>query len=320
MARWDELVALADEPHLLQTAGWATIKAAAGWECRRYLLCEGDHTVGLAQVLVRRLPLGLTLAYVPRGPLVAPASLGPALAARRSALGRERAVCLLADPEAPEDAATLDGVSQSGAARSPVYIQPRRTLLIGLTPEPGELLAAMAKKTRQYIHKAERAGVVTLESDDVERFVRVLRRVAARDAFAVHDAAYFSALREAFGDRLHLFFATVDGVDAGALLVIRLGDRAWELYGGWSGVAPEHRPFHLLKWRALLRLRALGVRRYDMWGLDEDGSLAGVERFKRGFGGEMATWVGMLEAPVTPFLWPIWRILGRRRLARTAFA
>ena len=320
MARWDELVGLADEPHLLQTVGWAAIKAAAGWDCRRFLLRDGDRTMGLAQVLIRRLPLGLTLAYVPRGPLVASASLGPALFALRKALGRERAVCLLADPEAHEDAATLAGVSQSGAARSPVYIQPRRTLLIGLEPEPSELLAAMAKKTRQYIHKAERAGVVTVESDDLGRFVRILRRVAVRDGFAIHDAAYFTALRATFGDRLHLFFATVDGADAGALLVVRFGDRAWELYGGWSGVAPEHRPFHLLKWRALLRLRALGVRRYDMWGLYEDGSLAGVERFKRGFGGETATWVGMLEAPVTPWLWPIWRTLGRRRLARTALA
>src|SRR5438034_112405 len=120
---------------------------------------------------------------------------------------------------------------------------------------------------------------------------------------------------EAFGDALHLRMARVDGEDVGALLVIRIGDRAWELFGGWSGAHSEKRPFYLLKWHSLMQMKELGVRRYDMWGLAEGDELSGVETFKLGFGGEVTPWIGALETPVTAFLFPLWRFGARRRLA-----
>ena len=104
-------------------------------------------------------------------------------------------------------------------------------------------------------------------------------------------------------------------------MLARMGDRAWELYGGWSGTHGEDRPFYLLKWRAIRLMAGLGVRRYDMWGLTEgaaDDPLAGVENFKLGFGGEVVEWIGALETPVVPWLFPLWQLAGRRRLARAA--
>jgi len=78
----------------------------------------------------------------------------------------------------------------------------------------------------------------------------------------------------------------------------------------------------------MLRMRALGAVRYDMWGLSEGGDrqasggsadvLAGVENFKLGFGGEIAEWIGALEVPVRPMLYPLWQLAARRRLARSA--
>jgi lipid II:glycine glycyltransferase (peptidoglycan interpeptide bridge formation enzyme) len=62
-------------------------------------------------------------------------------------------------------------------------------------------------------------------------------------------------------------------------------------------------------------MKEVGVRRYDMWGLAEGDELAGVENFKLGFGGEIVPWIGALETPVTPFLFPLWRFGARRRLA-----
>jgi len=189
-----------------------------------------------------------------------------------------------------------------------------------LAQEPDALQAAMKKKTRQYIHKAERGGVVTEQTNDLDRFLAVLRAVAARDRFALHSRAYFEKLVSALGDRAEMLIARVGDEDAGAMLVARVEDRAWELYGGWSGAHGELRPFYLLKWRAMLRMRAKGARRYDMWGLAEgaDDPLAGVENFKLGFGGEVVEWIGALEIPVRPMLYPLWTLGARRRLARSA--
>ena len=230
-------------------------------------------------------------------------------------LGRGMTVSLLCDPEAAENDSLAKALEAEGIRRSPVYVQPRRTLLMDLTQDAETMLGAMRKKTRQYIHKAEREGVVTEKTTDLARFHRVLRTVAERDQFGIHDLGYFASLVEAFGDALHLRMARVDREDVGALLVIRIGDRAWELFGGWSGAHSEKRPFYLLKWHSLMQMKELGVRRYDMWGLAEGDELAGVENFKLGFGGEITPWIGALETPVTAFLFPLWRFGARRRLA-----
>ena len=275
---------------------------------------------GVAQVLLKPLPLGLWVAYAPRGPLVPPERLADAITAVRDALAREPCASLLCDPEAPDDPAVRASVVHAGVRPSPVFVQPRRTLLMDLSLDTEQLLGAMRRKTRQYIHKAERSGVATTETVDLERFLRVLGAVARRDHFAIHSRDYFERLLSAFGERAHLMLARVGEDDAGALLLVRMADRAWELYGGWSGVHAEARPFYLLKWRAMLRMRQLGVRRYDMWGLAEgaDDPLAGVENFKLGFGGDVVTWIGALETPVRPMLYPLWQLAARRRLARSA--
>jgi lipid II:glycine glycyltransferase (peptidoglycan interpeptide bridge formation enzyme) len=316
---WDQLVVATGRPHIVQTLAWAELKAETGWTARRFILDDGAQR-GVAQVLVRRLPLGVTVAYSPRGPLIPAERLSEGIAALRDALSRERCASLLCDPEVVADADLDRSLELAGIRRSPVHVQPGRTLLMDLGREPEELLAAMKKKTRQYIHKAERAGVVTEETKDLDRFLAVLRIVAERDRFALHSRQYFATLLEGFGDRAQMLMARVGGDDAGAMLLARLDDRAWELYGGWSGAHDEARPFYLLKWRAMLRMRAQGARRYDMWGLAErkDDPLAGVENFKLGFGGEVVEWVGALEIPVRPMLYPLWQLGARRRLARSA--
>jgi lipid II:glycine glycyltransferase (peptidoglycan interpeptide bridge formation enzyme) len=305
-------------PHLLQSTGWAEVKSATGWRAERFILEEGDAFAGCVQVLRKRLVRGVDLAYAPRGPLVDDERLPDAIGALRKALGRGLTVSLLCDPEAGESDALAKALEERGIHRSPVYVQPRRTLLMDLTQDADAMLGGMRKKTRQYIHKAEREGVVTEKTTDLARFHRVLRTVAERDRFGIHSLEYFASLVEAFGDALSLRMARVDGEDVGALLVIRIGDRAWELFGGWSGAHSEKRPFYLLKWHSLMQMKELGVRRYDMWGLAEGDELAGVENFKLGFGGEVVTWIGSLETPVRPMLYPLWQLAGRRRLARSA--
>jgi lipid II:glycine glycyltransferase (peptidoglycan interpeptide bridge formation enzyme) len=271
-------------------------------------------------VLLKPLPLGLSVAYAPRGPLVAPERLADAIAALRHALASERCASLLCDPEAADDPQIRASLARAGVRASPVFVQPRRTLLMDLSKGDDELFGAMRKKTRQYIHKAERAGVVTEEKRDLDRFMRILSAVGQRDHFAIRSRDYFEKLLAAFGDRALLMFARVGDEDAGAMLLVRMADRAWELYGGWSGAHAEARPFYLLKWRAMLRMRQLGVRRYDMYGLAEnaDDPLAGVENFKLGYGGEVAEWIGALETPVHRALYPLWQLAARRRLARSA--
>ena len=64
--QWDEFLNQYPDAHLLQTSAWGVLKAAFGWRSLR--IAVGG--IG-AQVLFRRLPLGYSLAYLPKGPVCA---------------------------------------------------------------------------------------------------------------------------------------------------------------------------------------------------------------------------------------------------------
>ena len=317
-AHWDDLVLATGRAHFLQTKPWAEAKALTGWRAERYVLGDG----GVGQVLLKPLALGLTLAYAPRGPLAVHGLADAVVAVRTQLASRHRCVALLCDPEVPDSADLLRGLERVGVRRAPVYVQPRRTLLVNAQIDAAALMEGMRKKTRQYIRKAERAGVVIEETDDLERAHRVLRIVGERDRFAVHSLDHLARLRAGFGDRFNVLMARIGPEDVGTLMLVRMAERAWELYGGWSGTHAEDRPFYLLKWRAIQRMRQLGVARYDMWGLaetDDPGNpMRGVTEFKLGFGGDVVEWIGAIETPVMRWLYPAWQLLGRRRLARAA--
>ena len=189
----------------MQTRGWAEAKALTGWRASRFVLPGG-----LAQILVKAdLPAGLSVAYAPRGPLVDDASLAEAIGALRRALGGRRCAALLCDPEsAPSDTLWRD-LARAGVRRAPVFVQPRRTLLLDPSQDPEAMLAAMRKKTRQYIRKAERAGVATEETTDLARFHRLLRIVGERDRFAVRSLEYLERLQAGLGERMLVLIATV---------------------------------------------------------------------------------------------------------------
>lgn len=317
--RWDALVESTGVPHVLQSRGWAEVKRAGGWRTQRFVLHMDGAFAGVAQVLVRALPLGQAYAYAPRGPLLRdvrdlPAAVGAVAEALRGG------VALLVDPEIGDDGALAAALEHAGLRRV-APVQPRRTLVIDLAAEPADLLAGMRRKTRQYVRKAERDGVATEESDDINSFYEIERVVADRRRFGIHERPYFDAIWRTFAPegRANLFFARCDGKRVATLLVLRWGERAWEMFGGPTGECAEQRPFYLLKWRAMLRMRALGVRSYDMWGLAEsdrpDDPLAGVENFKLGFGGEERAYVGAWEAPLHRALYPLWRLASRLRPA-----
>ena len=60
---------------------------------------------------------------------------------------------------------------------------------------------------------------------------------------------------------------------------------------GWTGDAGRRvRAQNLLLWHAVERLKAAGIRWFDLGGINADA--AGVAHFKRGMGGEIVNLVG----------------------------
>lgn len=333
-AAWETFTATHPAGHLLQSAGWAAFKAAWGWQPWRLLLCDAGQPRAAALVLFRRLPLGRSIAYIPRGPVAAPDD-GAALAALWSAIHAEArrrgAIFLTVEPnwaEAMPD--TARRLAPWGFQPSASHIQPPATILLDLRPEPDAILAQMKQKWRYNIRLAARKGVTVRvgAAADFAVYGALMAETGERDGFGVRPADYYRDAWQHFqphGSRL--LIAEFEGAPLAALVAFRHGHTAWYLYGASSNRERNRMPNHLLQWTAMLWAREAGASRYDFWGIPPEvppdrelaeeeygsGGLWGVFRFKQGFGGQIVHYPGAFDYVYSrPLFWAAQQAIARR--------
>jgi lipid II:glycine glycyltransferase (peptidoglycan interpeptide bridge formation enzyme) len=307
---WDDFVA-SRGGHILQSTVWGELKSRFGWRTHRIALMRNETMVAGAQILYRRLPLGLQFAYIPRGPVVdynddnTVAALFDALYHAAKSRG---AFILKIEPNIPASnfqLATFDLHSLISNLVPSNAIQPRTTIHLDLTRDLATILAQMKPKWRYNIRLAERKGVRVREGcvDDLPVFYRLQQITSVRDHFAIHSAAYYRAAFELFTQRdyARLFVAEYASEPLAMIFVTAFGGEAIYLYGASSNEHRERMPNHALHWAAMQWAKARGCARYDLWGLgattDADANTAhGLYQFKQGFGGQIVQYAGGYDA------------------------
>lgn len=308
---WNAFVEAAPYRSFPQLWEWGELREPFGWKPLR--IAVGDDPAGppraAAQVLLRRMPVvGWRLAYVPRGPVgdLDEAPVRDALFAALRDLARTEGVATVkVDPEATRESA-LGAALLTPPWRAAAKVQPPRTRVIDLTTGEEELRAALKRKHRQYVNKAERAGIVieTLDGSADEAtakvalddFYRIYVDTAERAGFVARAQHYYERVWSIFAPTGHarLAFATRDGERLATLFHFLCGDRAAEAFGGMTDAGAESRANYLLKWESIRGLKGEGYATYDLWGL----ATGGIAQFKEGFGGQQVDYVGARDLPL----------------------
>lgn len=339
-AVWERTLVSLPTAHALQSWAWGEFKSRWGWQAERLLWFKHDTPVAAAQILRRAIPrTPWSFLYVSKGPALDygnPALAAQVLADLESYARRTRALFIKIDPDVPRaygepqpgqplepvGQATLDLLAQRGWRFSPEQIQFRNTVLINLTPEPEALLEAMKPKWRYNIRLAERKGVTIQPGSaaDLPAFYAMYTQTAARDGFLIRPAAYYQDVWQQFlaAGQAELLLASVEGQVVSGLILFIFGPTAWYMYGASTGQRRETMPNHLLQWAAICRARERNCCIYDMWGapdvFNEDDRMAGVYRFKSGFGGQVVQGLGAFDYPVNrPLYWAFTTALPRLR-------
>lgn len=307
---WDAFVHGAPGGHHVQTSRWAHVKAVQGWRAARVVALQGGAIAGGAQLLLRDLPVGGTLAYAPRAPLVPrePALERAVLDAVDALCARERVLYLKLQP--PGDRHDLGPVLEArGYVASDLEAAPVATVRVDVTRPDDELLAAMRTTTRANVRKAQRRGLTVREGGaaDLAAFQRVIEATAARQHFHAYPASYYGAMWEAFAPGGHAGLLLVeDGAEpVSAALLIGYGDTVLYKMGGWTGGAVSQRPNERMHWAAFAWTRERGYRWYDFEGIKphmaravqagDVAAVAGTDGFKLGWGGEIALFPGAYD-------------------------
>lgn len=336
---WDELVARQRDGHILQSWAWGELKARFGWRPLRIAITDGT-SVAAAQVLIRPL-YGLSIAYVPRGPLFAGKEwLDRALLQLlRRIARRRRAVFLRLEPNVLESAAEanhLHSFLQVNCFTPADPLQPHSSIHLDLTPEPATLFAAFSKGHRADIRRAERNGVsvrVGTTSADLDTFYTIMEATGVRQNFGIHTHAYYQAVWRLFGADVCLLLAQQHGVVIAAFLVFGWGSEAQYMYSGATDAGLKSGANHLLQWHAIQWARQRGYVTYDLWGIpdafgrmmrgpsDEQAQLEqaakahplyGAYRFKKGWGGRIVRYLPAYDQVYLPLVYWLWQ----RRMAQ----
>ena len=313
---WKEYIQKYPDAHILQSAEWGELKSAFGWKAVR--VQAGTIAV---QILFRKLPLGLTIAYLPK-----PAAK---IFGKNTALGEEidrvckahKAIFLKVEPdewEKGDDTLSLTGWRIGDA------IQPPRTIVVDLSGTEDEILARMKQKTRYNIRLAKKKGVTVRAWNDIAAFNEMMQVTGGRDGFGVHSQAYYQRAYDLFQKTgtAELLVAEYEGKPLAAVMVFISGKRSWYMYGASNNEERNKMPTYLVQWKAMRWAKERGATEYDLWGVpDKDEEtlekhftgtqrnegLWGVYRFKRGFGGEVKRAAQALDRVYKPLLYAIYR-------------
>jgi peptidoglycan pentaglycine glycine transferase (the first glycine) len=320
LSEWNAFLNENAHAHLLQSGEWGELKSHFGWEAVR--IVEG--TSG-AQILFRRLPLGLSFAYLPKGPVSTREPGNAFWGSVEKACTDRRAVFLKVEQDGWREIPPGFSIKRTGFQTSPQHIQPAGTLLISLDATEEEIFDRMKPKTRYNIRLAGRKEVLARTSADIDKFHRLLNITGHRKEFHVHSLEYYQRAYSLFhpAGKCELFFAEFQDQTLAAVMVFLQGKQAYYLYGASSDEQRNRKPTYPLQWEAIQWAHRMGCTEYDMWGIpdgiqedaggddeERDDGLWGVYRFKRGFGGEIRHALPPLDRIYNPLFYKLylWRI------------
>jgi peptidoglycan pentaglycine glycine transferase (the first glycine) len=286
--------------HPLQLWGWGETKAAHNWTVERVFVSQDETIIGGAQLLIRHLPWPFrALVYVARGPVCDEKDREVVLTQLSDYAQRQhKAVALSIEP----DWETMHPLK--GWRRSANTILIPRTVILDLSRGEEELLAAMTKKTRQYIRKSgsEAIEIRKLHTrEELRACLEIYKETATRAQFGIHRDQYYFDIFDNLGDHSPIFAAFSQGHPVTFLWLAISQTTAFELYGGMNDEGQQLRANYALKWHVIQTMKEWGIERYDFNGLLNDG----VSTFKQGFADHENLLVGTYDKPLSP-LYMIW--------------
>jgi peptidoglycan pentaglycine glycine transferase (the first glycine) len=288
---WRREAARFDDVNMIQLWEYAEAKARTGrWTAERVVFEEDGAVVGMAQAVVRHLPVGRGgLVWVNRAPLHraagAPADALPRmLDAMRQHWVAGRKMYLRVAPTVTTGAG---GFAPRGFR--PTGMPGWAAGTVDLRPDEDALRAGLRQKWRNCLNKAERMGAEVREGSDgplLESFLAAYAGTLAQADYRKSTTPELLAEMNRLlppGERFHVLQAAVDGEPVAWVLVLRYGRRAEYIGAVTTSAGRRVNAGQLLLWRSLLAMKQAGATEFDVGGYDPDQrDDSGPGRFKHG--------------------------------------
>ncbi len=301
---WSKILAKYPEANFLQSPEWAKVNELVGHKP----LIEHDELRWWCLMIVKNAKRGRYL-EVPGGPLVdwQDRSAVSAVFQKIQDVARaENCVFVRLRPQLRiEQQELLSGLN---LRKAPMHLHAEHTVILDLTKSEDELLAEMRRQTRYDVRRSAKLGMTVTYDNTPELFAefhQVQTQTATRQHFYAPDLTMLEAERTAFGDDARIYVAKSDADEPVAYgLFLINGSEADYFEAASTDLHLKLPGAYALQWQAIRDFKAMGLQRYNLWGIAPPGQpehrYAKVTTFKKGFGGEVVEFIPAQDLVIKP--------------------
>lgn len=329
-AQWSAITQRYPEANFLQSPSWRKMNQLVG---HKVIIDSTRDTWCL--MIVKNAKRGRYL-EVPGGPLVDwdnETEVQRIFTVIRTTAQQENCVFVRLRPQLSRSPEHEERLRALGAKLAPMHLHAESTVMIDLDASEEQLLKAMRKQTRYEVRRAAKLGLQVEWGNSrelFEEFHQVQTETATRQHFVPPDLKTLLAERAAFGQNARLYVARTSEGAAVAYGLILIDGAEAEYFEAASTELNHKLPgAYALQWQVMRDLQALGIKRYNLWGIAPPAAMkatqgsarhhryAGVTTFKTGFGGQIVEFVPAHDIVVKPLRYGInWLIETVRKKKR----
>jgi lipid II:glycine glycyltransferase (peptidoglycan interpeptide bridge formation enzyme) len=328
-AQWDAFIDVCDSNTFLNSWSWSEVEGDLGRTVYRQGIYRDGELVGVVLSVVSMARRGNIL-ICPHGPVLTEGTtlediLSGVCDELRKIGSQHQCVCIRMCPLVFDTEKERSLFLRLRFRAAPIHVYSELSWMLDITPSEEVLLKNMKKNTRYGIRKADKDGVEVVSSTDPkdsEVFWNLYITTADRQGFVVYPRALieaeFARFRE--DDRARWYFARYNGEVVSAALIVYNSNTAFYHHGASLHSIGSITPGEALQWKVIQDAKALGLTRYNFWGVVPDEAdahpWAGLSKFKKGFGGYAESYVHAQDLPLSPWYWITWTIETIRRWKR----
>ena len=319
---WNCLVTASEGSSFLQTWEFGEAKTEIGpWNVERGVLLDGGSYIGAAQSMVRKPPFSRAgVVWINRAPIGVFGNYGDALGALHHYFCNERKMYLRIAPSRILENLSSFEYNNSGLKKT--KISGWASSIVNLQQTEELLRNNLHGKWRNALSRAERSNIEICISDDKESFQIFLKghseHLDKRSKHRGLQVGFLEALQDMLPkDRKLLCVAAYKNGDyLGGALVTRYGQVAEYFAGHNTDIGRPLNAGQLILWSVIMHLKALGMSKFDLGGMDENLSPPGIYRFKNRIGGEPYRLAYEMEGLTTGLMNRIirWCVNSQRRM------
>ncbi len=301
----------------MQSLSWAKVKDNWGHEV---VVARNDdgQIIGAMLVLIRKMPLGASMLYAPRGPVCdySKPVLADLLEGAKALAQKYHAILFKCDPyveetepEKIQNFIDLGFQHTPGAAESET-LQRRYNYILpdigGKTKD--EVFASFSQKARYNVRVALKHGVEckVCGKEGLDDWMRLSRLTAQRDNFIDRPKEYCAKMMDAFGENIRLYLCYYQGQAISGAITSQYAGKTCYIFGASDNAHRNVMPNYLMQWEMIQWAIEGGCYLYDFLGIpvncDPNSPMYGVYEFKKKFNGRVAPYAGEFDYIFRPCL------------------